>query len=75
MSIPHVTIFCFEASYALALLLELIYLFRPRGLFRLLVTLSGAAGLLAHTFYLMGAAVVSTAVIANLRETAHEDLK
>ena len=53
MSIPHVTIFCFEASYALALLLELIYLFRPRGLLRLLVTLSGAAGLLAHTFYLV----------------------
>src|SRR5262249_34635580 len=30
---------------------------------------------LAHTFYLMAAAVVSTLVIANLRETAHEDLR
>jgi MHS family proline/betaine transporter-like MFS transporter len=30
---------------------------------------------LAHTFYLMAAAVVSTFVIAQLRETAHEDLR
>ena len=30
---------------------------------------------LAHTFYLMAAAVVSTFVIANLRETAQEDLR
>ena len=28
----------------------------------------------AHSFYLIGAAIVSTAVIATLRETAHEEL-
>jgi MFS family permease len=30
---------------------------------------------LAHTFYLMAAAIVSTAVIWSLRETAHEELR
>jgi MFS transporter, MHS family, proline/betaine transporter len=30
---------------------------------------------IAHVFYLIGAAVVSTLVIATLRETAHEDLR
>jgi MHS family proline/betaine transporter-like MFS transporter len=30
---------------------------------------------LAHTFYLIAAAVISTIVIARLRETAHEDLR
>jgi MHS family proline/betaine transporter-like MFS transporter len=30
---------------------------------------------LAHTFYLIAAAVISTVVIARLRETAHEDLR
>jgi MHS family proline/betaine transporter-like MFS transporter len=29
---------------------------------------------LAHTFYLIAAAIVSTIVIATLRETAHEEL-
>jgi MHS family proline/betaine transporter-like MFS transporter len=29
---------------------------------------------LAHTFYLIAAALVSTAVIIGLRETAHEEL-
>jgi MHS family proline/betaine transporter-like MFS transporter len=29
---------------------------------------------LAHTYYLIGAAVVSTVVIAMMRETAHEPL-
>jgi MHS family proline/betaine transporter-like MFS transporter len=28
-----------------------------------------------HTYYLIGCALVSTAVIATLRETAHEDLR
>jgi MHS family proline/betaine transporter-like MFS transporter len=30
---------------------------------------------LAHTYYLIAAAVVSTAVIATMRETAHEELR
>ena len=43
---------CFGASYAVALALELVYLLRPQRLVRLLSTLFGAAGLLAHTVFL-----------------------
>ena len=43
---------CFGASYAVALALELAYLLWPQRLVRLLSTLFGAAGLLAHTVFL-----------------------
>jgi ABC-type transport system involved in cytochrome c biogenesis permease subunit len=44
--------FCFGASYAVALALELVQLVRPRPVQRLAGVLFGAAGLLAHTLYL-----------------------
>ena len=53
MPFDHVTIFCFAASYSAALLLELAFLFVQRPLLRYLATLGGAAGLLAHTIYLV----------------------
>jgi ABC-type transport system involved in cytochrome c biogenesis permease subunit len=43
---------CFGASYAVALVLELVQLFRPRMIQRLISLGFGAAGLLAHTLYL-----------------------
>jgi ABC-type transport system involved in cytochrome c biogenesis permease subunit len=49
--IARVTVFCFAASYAVALILELLQLVRPRRLQRLLGLIFGAAGLLAHTIY------------------------
>jgi ABC-type transport system involved in cytochrome c biogenesis permease subunit len=48
----RITTFCFFASYALALGLELWHLLRPRPIFRLLALLAGAAGLLAQTLFL-----------------------
>jgi ABC-type uncharacterized transport system permease subunit len=48
----RITIFCFGASYGLALLLELLHLFRPRPVLRLLGAVLGGAGLFAHTLYL-----------------------
>src|SRR5438094_862225 len=47
-----VTLFCFAASYAAALGLELWHLYRRRPVHRLAANLFGAAGLLAHTIYL-----------------------
>jgi ABC-type transport system involved in cytochrome c biogenesis permease subunit len=48
-----ITLFCFGASYALALVLELLQLRRPgRGL-RYLSLSAGGAGLFAHTIYLL----------------------
>src|SRR5262245_56067901 len=44
--------FCFGASYAVALVLELLQLFWPRPIQRLLATGFGIAGLFAHTVYL-----------------------
>ncbi|MBY0523334.1 MAG: cytochrome c biogenesis protein [Gemmataceae bacterium] len=44
--------FCFGASYAVALILELIQLIWPRPVQRLTATGFGIAGLLAHTAYL-----------------------
>jgi ABC-type transport system involved in cytochrome c biogenesis permease subunit len=44
--------FCFGASYAVALILELVQLFWPRPIQRLLATGFGIAGLFAHTVYL-----------------------
>jgi len=46
------TLFCFGASYAVALALELIQLLWPRAVQRLLTVLFAGAGLLAHTLFL-----------------------
>jgi ABC-type uncharacterized transport system permease subunit len=59
MWVERITVYCFAASYACALLLELIYLIRPRGYFRLLSNLLGGAGLIAHTLFLATALFVS----------------
>jgi ABC-type transport system involved in cytochrome c biogenesis permease subunit len=48
-----ITIFCFGASYAVALALELARLLRPWPALRLLARISGAAGLVAHTLFLV----------------------
>lgn len=52
MSYERVTVFCFAASYALALALEVLYLLRPRSLIRGLAIGLGGAGLLAHALFL-----------------------
>lgn len=48
----HVTLFCFAASYAVALGLEVWHLYRRRPVLRLTANLFGSAGLLAQTIYL-----------------------
>ncbi len=50
--IDRIQIFCFLFSYAVALGLELLYLVRPRPIFRYLALSAGFAGLFAHTLYL-----------------------
>jgi ABC-type uncharacterized transport system permease subunit len=52
MWFERITFLCFGASYALALLLEVLYLFRPRPVVRLLAGILGGAGLFAHTLKL-----------------------
>lgn len=52
MPIEKITIFCFGASYAVALALELVLLFWPRRLPRLLRTVAASAGIVAHTLFL-----------------------
>src|SRR5262249_5665893 len=52
MSIDRITLFCFGASYGVALALELIQLLWPRPVQRLLTALFAGAGLLAHTLFL-----------------------
>jgi ABC-type transport system involved in cytochrome c biogenesis permease subunit len=52
MSIDKISLFCFGASYAVALVLELIQLFWPRPVQRLLAALFAGGGLLAHTLFL-----------------------
>jgi ABC-type transport system involved in cytochrome c biogenesis permease subunit len=47
-----ITRFCFAASYAGALILELLQLVWPRRVQRLLALAFGGAGLIAHTLYL-----------------------
>jgi ABC-type transport system involved in cytochrome c biogenesis permease subunit len=47
-----IKIFCFGASYAVALFLELLQLVWPRRVQRLLAIAFGSAGLLAHTLFL-----------------------
>jgi ABC-type uncharacterized transport system permease subunit len=49
----HVTLYCFAASYAVALGLELFHLYRRRPVHRLLANLFGCAGLLAQTIFLV----------------------
>jgi hypothetical protein len=48
-----ITAFCFAASYAVALALELLQLLRPRPVVRVLSLGFGAAGLLAHTVFVV----------------------
>jgi ABC-type transport system involved in cytochrome c biogenesis permease subunit len=52
MPLEGITLFCFAASYAVAFLLELLRLVRPRPVLRLMAVGFGAAGLLAHTLFL-----------------------
>jgi ABC-type transport system involved in cytochrome c biogenesis permease subunit len=51
-ALGKITAFCFAASYAVALALELFHLVRPRPILRLLSLGFGGAGLLAHTVYI-----------------------
>src|SRR5215813_10226721 len=48
----RVTQFCFAASYAVALSLELWHLYHRRPIHRVMANVFGGAGLLAHTIYL-----------------------
>ena len=50
--LEKVSLFCFEASYAVALLLELLHLLRPRAVHRLVSIGFGIAGFLAHSIFL-----------------------
>lgn len=49
----RVTIFCFAASYGVALLLDVWHQLRPRPILRMVSLAFGAAGLLAHTLYVL----------------------
>jgi ABC-type transport system involved in cytochrome c biogenesis permease subunit len=53
LPLDRVTVFCFAASYAMALALEIWRLARPRLILRVLSNAFGAAGLLAHLIYLV----------------------
>lgn len=53
MPFDRITLFCFEASYLVALVLEILHLLWPRPLARLTGMAFGGAGLLAHTLYLL----------------------
>src|SRR6516225_1503425 len=66
MPIERITIFCFAASYAVALALELLLLFRSSALTRLLATCFGSAGLLAHTLFLSAQHVSLTSQAGSL---------
>ena len=50
--LARVTVFCFAASYGVALALELWHLVRPRPILRYVAIGFGAAGALAHLFYI-----------------------
>jgi ABC-type transport system involved in cytochrome c biogenesis permease subunit len=52
MTIDRITVFCFGASYAVALTAELARLLSSRPVFRVLATGFAAAGLAAHTLFL-----------------------
>lgn len=51
--LSRVTVFCFAASYAVALALEMWHLFRPRPILRYLALGFGAAGLFAHALFVL----------------------
>jgi ABC-type transport system involved in cytochrome c biogenesis permease subunit len=51
--LARVTVFCFAASYGVALALDLWRLARPRLILRVVSLLFGAAGLFAHLIYLI----------------------
>lgn len=51
--IDRITVFCFEASYAVALALELIYQLRRVPILRVVSLGFGLAGLLAHTLFVL----------------------
>lgn len=51
--VVRVTVFCFAASYVLALALEIWHLVAPRPIQRFLALAFGGAGLLAHTIYVL----------------------
>lgn len=51
--LERVTEFCFGASYGVALILELLHLYRPRPIQRIVSLFFGGAGLLAHTIYIL----------------------
>lgn len=53
MPVDRITTFCFGASYAVALILELIQLFTPRPVLRIACTGFAAAGLMAHTIFML----------------------
>jgi ABC-type transport system involved in cytochrome c biogenesis permease subunit len=53
MPLENVSFFCFEASYAIALMLELLQFLQPRPVLRWLGLAFGGAGLLAHTLFLI----------------------
>jgi len=53
MATERITVFCFAASYACALVGELLQLCWPRPVQRLLATGFAVAGLLAHTLFLL----------------------
>jgi ABC-type uncharacterized transport system permease subunit len=48
-----ITLFCFGASYGVALVLEIVRIIRPRPIFRVLGIVALGAGLLAHTLFLV----------------------
>jgi ABC-type transport system involved in cytochrome c biogenesis permease subunit len=52
MPVDRITLFCFQASYAVALMLEFIQLLKPRPVQRLVSLGFGWAGFVAHTLYL-----------------------
>jgi len=52
-ALSRVTVFCFAASYAIALALELWHAFRPRPIVRYASLGFGAAGLFAHAIYVI----------------------
>jgi ABC-type transport system involved in cytochrome c biogenesis permease subunit len=52
MLIERITLFCFGASYAVALVLELIQFLWPRPVQRVVAAIFAGAGLLAHTLFL-----------------------
>ena len=52
MPIDRITVFCFGASYFVALVLEVLHLLQPLRAERWLRTCFAGAGLVAHTIFL-----------------------